>query len=205
MALILNGNANPKVVMYNGNSLRSVVYNGVVVWFTPNIYTGGSGSELFGTKSFCRDISGSGTYYASSRASFDASRMYAWLKFDNSLSTYRYGSVFIVSNMAFDISQYSTMTVTYTIHPNATYPTKYYPGIQIGMSTSCENSNYSLSGTHYISSWKYTASGTTSITLDLTNAKAHGSLYYPYIYGYIGHDASYTADIGFTVNSIVLS
>lgn len=215
---ILTGNVN---CAGDKNLIAANLKHGVSIfgvtgsYVSPYIYNGGDATALFGSKSFGFKINAGGDYGAAwgGLVSYNTANMTGSFTFNNNLSTYNYGACYLVANKAFDISNYNTLTLSYTATPDATYPGYYFVRIYVGVSASCERlssdpstqSYYRLAGPEYDSKVNATASGTDTCVLDLSKAKAKGSLYYPFIYATISHDASYNATVGVKVNSLVLS
>lgn len=182
-------------VVYNGVTLRKVYFkNGsaspVLVFATPTIYNGGNGTSLFGSKSFVYYMQRAHNYNNSSvYSSFTPSTMQGSVSRATSGSSYHYGVCYIVGNDTFDISQYSTLTFTYNVTASSSNA-RLGVHINCGLSSQCERgstdpssqSYYDLSGRQYSTQISGVMQGTNKTqTLNLTNAKANGSEYYPYI------------------------
>lgn len=197
------------------NLKHGVSIFGVTGTYTsPYIYNGGDATALFGSKSFGFRIKNDGDYRPNEgMCSYNTANMTGSFSYNNNLGTYNSGACYLIANKAFDISNYSNLTLSYTATPDATYPSSYYVRIYVGVSTSCERASsdssmqayYRIGGTEYYSNVNQTASGTQTCVLDLKTAKTKASSYYPYIFISISHNASYSATVGVRINSLILS
>lgn len=192
-------------------------------YFSPTIYDGGDATALFGTKSFARTEHASGNYLLpGGYATFDTSAMTATVHYA-AVNTYTRGAVLFVSNKAFDISNFNTLTVGFvvTMTPQSSSVTSHSAYVKVGLSTSCERrlqaSEYpdnasdrtaymSLAGSHY-ENWNFGSlqNKLYSISLDLTEAKSNSSSYYPYVYITIDTMFQDTADATVNIRSLTFS
>ena len=219
MPLIYGGTVVQNII-YNGTTLTKVYYkqgtnDPVLVFATPTIYNGGSGTALFGQKSFVYYLQRASTYMNNSNFStFDSNTMYGTVTRSTSGSSYHYGVCVIVGSETFDISQYSTLTFTYDVTAS-TSNASLGVSITCGLSTQCERAGsdqsswtyYQLGGTQYSTSITGRLQGTNQTqTLNLTNAKANGSQYYPYI-SFAPQNLNYSLNEtwGVQIKSIILS